>query len=360
MIIKSDSLNKLRFLLFIVFISTSCRHRDVKLKTNENNVIVGKVLNLESEGVLSTINIHIIDSLIIIQELGNTYNFTVYNKNTLKLIGKFGRQGRGPAEYLYPIMMKQKIVKKDSAYLIIFDLNRHRIDYINILGAVNKENYYPKSIKFQNQKLAQFYPMDVAVITVDSFLIGNSIRNPEGRFFCYDIYNSKLVWEPFYPIPKIMPHEGLLLRDLYMCDLALRPTGKDIASASLYFERIDLLDKKGKLVRSIVFENQDKEPVFSTTSKKQGHQYFTSISVNQDYIYAVNKDRDINNREIIDTVSLIKATWDDKGIPPEIFKLTPKVNKIAVDDNNQVLYGIKTTSSELYIFDLKQVTNNDK
>ena len=52
MFIKSDSLNKLRFLLLIVLISTSCRHRDVKLKTNENNVIVGKVLNLE--GVLST------------------------------------------------------------------------------------------------------------------------------------------------------------------------------------------------------------------------------------------------------------------------------------------------------------------
>ena len=129
MLIKSDSLNKLRFLLFIVLISTSCRHQDVKLKTNENNVIVGKVLNLE--GVLSTRNIHIIDSLIIIQESGNTYNFTVYNKNTLKLIGKFGRQGRGPSEYNVPEMMKQKIIKRDSAYLIIYDYNNKRIDSIN-------------------------------------------------------------------------------------------------------------------------------------------------------------------------------------------------------------------------------------
>jgi len=358
MFIKSDSLNKLRFLLLIVLISTSCRHRDVKLKTNENNVIVGKVLNLE--GTLSTRNIHIIDSLIIIQESGNTYNFIVYNKNTLKLIGKFGRQGRGPSEYNLLIMMKQKIMKRDSAYLIIYNLNNKRIDSINILGAINKVNYYPKSIKFRNQKLSQVYPMRTAVIAADSFLIGTSSYNPEGKFFCYDIYNNKLTWEPFYPIPKIKPHERMIM-SLYYCYLALRPTEKDIAAASLFFERIDILDKKGELVRSIVFENQDKEPDFSSPDRmppRGVHEYFTSISVTQDYIYALNIDLDTDNREIIDSVSLIKTTWEDKGIPPEIFKLSPSVMEIAVDDNNQILYGIKLFTSDIYIFDLKQATNN--
>ena len=58
-----------------------------------------------------------------------------------------------------------------------------------------------------------------------------------------------------------------MITDLYICNLALRPTGKDIAAASLFFERIDILDKKGKLVRSIVFENQDKEPDFSSSNR---------------------------------------------------------------------------------------------
>ena len=202
--------------------------------------------------------------------------------------------------------------------------------------------------------------MGTAVITADSFLIGTSRSNPGGRFFCYDIYNNKLTWEPFYPIPKKKPLERRI-SDLYMCNLALRPTGKDIAAASLFFERIDILDKKGKMVRSIVFENQNKEPDFSSSNRmppKGAYEYFTSISVTQDYIYALNIDLDTDNKEIIDSVSLIKATWDDKGIPPEIFKLSPKVMQIAVDDNNQILYGIKYLTSELYIFDLKQVTNN--
>ena len=69
-------------------------------------------------------------------------------------------------------------------------------------------------------------------------------------------------------------------------------------------------------------------------------------------------DRDAYNREIIDLVSLIKTTWEDKGIPPEIFRLSPSVMEIAVDDNNQILYGIKHFTSEIYIFDLKQVTSN--
>ena len=54
---------------------------------------------------------------------------------------------------IFRIMMKQKIIKRDSAYLIIYDLNNKRIDSINILGAINKTNYYPKSIKFRNLEI---------------------------------------------------------------------------------------------------------------------------------------------------------------------------------------------------------------
>ena len=307
------------------------------------------------EGALSTIDIHIVDSLIIIQEYGNTYNFHVYNKNTLKLIGKFGRNGRGPSEYNLPKMMKQKIIKKDSAYLIAYDLNLKRIDSINILEAINKTNYYPKSINFRNRKLSQAFPFGTAVIAADSFIVGTSPDNDEGRFFCYDIYGNHLTWEPFYPIPKITPHKHIH-NDLYNSYLALRPNEKDIAAASLFFERIDILDKKGKLKRSIIFENQDKDPDFSSPDRmppKGVHEYFTSISATQDFIYSLNIDLNIDDKEIRDTVSLIKSTWEDQGIPPKIFKMTPRVMKMAVDEENQKIYGIQLFSSDIYIFDLK-------
>jgi hypothetical protein len=357
MIIKSYSNNRLKLLLLIGVISISCGHHDVNLTTSENPLIVGKTEKLE--GSLCPTDIQTIDSLIIIREYGDSYFFHIYNKNSLKLIGKFGREGRGPFEYHIPKMMTQNIKIRDSVFLLVYDDTRKRIDFINILEAINKTNYYPISISFKNKKIAESEIINSAVMTVDSFIVGNANINginaeKEGRFFCYDIYNDNMTWEPFYPIPKIEPSERAK-GDLYTSRLALRPNGIDIAATSLFFKRIDILDKKGKLERSIIF-NQNKEPDFSNADSwppKGSHEYFTSISVSQDFIYALDIDIDVDNREIIDTVSLIKTSWEDKDGTPEIFKLTPRVLKIAVDEENKKVYGIQMCSSNIYIYDLK-------
>ena len=145
--------------------------------------------------------------------------------------------------------------------------------------------------------------------------------------------------------------------DLYTSYLALRPNGNDIASASAFFNRIDILDRKGKLKRAIVF-NQDKDPDFSKADSwppKGSHFYFASISVSQDYIYALDIDIEVDNRETTDTVSLIKTTWEDKGILPETLRLTPKVGKIKVDEENNKIFGIRSFDSDVYIYEMENL-----
>lgn len=356
--LKYDKSIRIQFLFVLFIIIVSCSHHNPSLKAQENNVIVGRSVNLE--GVFSAFDIAIIDSLMIVQEFGNKFNFTVFNKHTLKRLGGFGRSGRGLGEYTVPIMMNQKIIKNDSIYLIVFDLNLSRIDSINILKAINTINYNPEKINFRNKKLAKTYPTHSAVIASDSFLVG-TIRvrlleaKIEGKFFCWDIYNDNLTWEPFYPIPKIKPKDRML-DVLYESFLALRPDNQEIVSVSRYFERIDILDKKGKLNRSIIFENKDKEPDFSNANRvppKGAQQYFYSVAVTQDLIFALNLDWCYDNGISPDTVTLVKSSWDSTGNRPDIFKLTPRVSKIAIDKENNRLFGVKQMSSEVYVFDLK-------
>jgi len=312
---------------------------------------------IELSETLSPIDLEIIDSLIIFLTYGEPYFFHVYNKNTLKLIGKFGNEGRGPFEFHLPLMMSQKVKIRDSSYLVIFDDTRKRIDFVNILGAINTTNNYYKSINFWNKNLEQGDIIQSAVITSDSFIVGNSsiaTGNAEygGRFFCYDIYKDIITWEPFYPIPKIAPAKNSK-GDLYKSYLALRPNGSDIAAASLFFKRIDILDKQGKLKRSIIFD-QIKEPDFSKADSwppKGSHQYFTSISVSQDYIYALDIDIDVDNPVSSDTVTIVKTTWEDKGVLPEIIKMTPRVGKMRVDEESKKIYGIRSFDSFLYIYE---------
>ena len=127
------------------------------------------------------------------------------------------------------------------------------------------------------------------------------------------------------PNPDIAPN-GMFLDDIYRNCSALKPDGSSIAVASLFYKRIDILDKTGKLEHAVVFE-QEKDPDFSNANSwppKGAHEFFTSVSVSQDYIYALNIDLEVDSREIIDTVSLIKISWIENRILPKGFQTDTK------------------------------------
>jgi hypothetical protein len=336
----------------LISISTNCKNgsTSVPAPQKENQILKGQ--KFELSGTFSAIDLEIADSMMIILCYGDQYKFHVYNKNTLKFVGQFGQEGRGPSEYMLPHIMSQKLKIKDSAYLVIYDNVLRRTNFVNILRALNNVNYRPKSINSRNRKIVQLSLIRSGVISGDSIFIGASGDNYiEGRFFCYDILKDNLTWEPYFPIPKIEPIEAAK-DELYTSYLALRPNAVDIAAVSLFFRRIDILDKNGKLKRSIVL-NQDSEPDFSTVSSlsyKGLHEYFASVSVSQDFIYALDIDVVEGSHEIVDTVFLVKIPWDEVGKPPEISKLTPRVTKMEVDEGSKKLFGLVPFNSFIYVY----------
>jgi hypothetical protein len=319
-----------------------------------------KGLEFELTASLCPRDIQIIDSLIIIQAAGDSYFYHVYNKNNFKLIGRFAKSGRGPSEYIIPRMMFQKSKITDSTYLRIIDDNVNRLDIINILKASNKTNYYPRSVNFRGKKIREAFPIGAAVMSDDSLIVGTSInKENNGRFFCYDIYKDSLTWEPYYPVLKKTPHEKIL-NHLYQSEIALRPFGNDIAVASLYFKRIDILNKRGNFKRSIVFENQFKEPDFTNPNRvppKGANLYFYTLSVTEDFIYVLDMENTTDIFESVlkksrDTITLIKSKWEDNGGPPEIVRLTPRVLKISVDEENRKIYGVDGLSSSIFVYEM--------
>lgn len=339
--------------IFLVSVFSQCKNSTPHEPSPCKGPLILKGQKFELSETFSAIDLEIVDSLLIILTYGDIYKFHIYNKNTLKLIGKFGREGRGPSEYINPFIMSQKKKIRDSSYLLIHDNTLRRTNYVNILEAINKTNYYPKSFNSQNKKLSHADIIHSAVMTADSFIVGTPNIPNSGKFFCYDIYKDEIIWEPYYPITNIVPNK-MFQDELYSSYLALRPNATDIAAASLFFKRIDILDKKGKLKRSIIF-NQNKEPDFSNADSwppKGSHEYFTSISVSQDFIYALDIDLEVDNREIIDTVSLIKTYWEDKGIPPKIFRMTPKILKMEVDEESHKIFGINVFNSFIYVYEI--------
>lgn len=338
--------------LIIIVVFSNCKNTSPAgfVSLQKPQILRGKKIELTE--TFSAIDLKIIDSMLIVICYGDQHNFHVYNKNTLKLIGKFGQVGKGPSEYLAPVLMSQKLKIKDSTYLIIYDNILKRINFVNILKALSNVKYQPKSIYSRNRMISRLSIISSAVISGDSIFIGVSGDNyNEGRFFCYDFLKDNLTWEPYYPIPRIEPIEAAK-NDLYTSYLSLRPNAVDIAAASLFFRRIDILDSKGKSQRSIVF-TQDKEPDFSNVSslsRKGLHEYFTSISTSQNFIYALDIDLVVGSSEIEDTVLLVKVPWDGIVTHTEVFKLTPRVTKTAVDEEIKRIFGVVPFNSFIYVY----------
>jgi hypothetical protein len=105
---------------------------------------------------------------------GDQYKFHVYNKNTLKFVGKFGQEGRGPSEYILPIMLSQKMKVNDSIYLVTYDNSLRRINFVNILKAINNVNYCPVSINSRDRESFQLSIITSAVMSSDSLFIGKA------------------------------------------------------------------------------------------------------------------------------------------------------------------------------------------
>lgn len=350
------------FFFVLCLIITACNNTNSHNSTKVKSTIDKELKGIENplSGSSCPMDIQIVDSLIIIRDKCDEFFYHVYNKNTLKLVGKFGRKGKGPSEYLFPSMTTQSIKKGDSSYIYIYDTSVNRIDAINILEAVNRVNYYPKTLKINKKDIREFAPLYSAVIVADSLIIGSTQNHlNKGRFFQYEITNGKISYQPYYPQVKITPHR-LMLSHLYACKMALKPDGENIAVVSRYLKRIDILDKKGQYKRSIDFETLDEEPDFSSAQRippLKSHFYFDNVAVSKKFIYTVDIDKkpidNVTNMEPTrDYIFLYKIDWEGNYI--EGIKLTPRVLHIAVDEQNHKIYGVNEAyeKNSLFVYNM--------
>ena len=352
---KNNCLFKVSIVMFLLII-TSCTNSS-KFDSSTYNELKGLEIPLSESSC--PVDIQIIDNLIIIQESCDTCFFHIYNKESLKFIGKFGKKGKGPFEYQRPKMIIQSVKKNDSCILYVYDNVVNRIDEINILKAISKELYYPKTVKINHSDLQTVSSFYSAVVTADSFVVGttqNHLNN--GRFFCYEIANSKFSYQPYYPQTRVAPHK-LMLSHLYACMMALRTDGEKIAVACRYLKRIDILDKKGQHIAESIFETQDEEPDFSSNKRippLSSHIYFGSISVTNRFIFAldINKNTtaidldESNMKQSGDSIMLYRTNWDGKFI--DKMKLSPRVLKIAVDEQSNTIYGINPAYESKFLY----------
>ncbi|MBV2247996.1 MAG: hypothetical protein KUL83_12570 [Lentimicrobium sp.] len=199
------------------------------------------------------------DSLLVLISECDTIYFSVYNKNTLKLITRFGKKGKGPYDFNYPFPFKTNNLDQDNKiFFDFYNLNLPTFTSINFEGIIKMGNF-KGNIKSQITDKELFGPSEFNQLSNDN-IAGLDNDNPNGLFFIYNKSTKNMTWITYTPLFKDV--ESRYLNSLYYGTLC--SNGQTLVFAYRYLDIISFYDLDGKLLKQYSY-SQIAKPTLSTS-----------------------------------------------------------------------------------------------
>lgn len=318
----------------------------------------------ESHNIMVRPNyIDVIGSKLILVERGRSPIFTVYSTPELERIGRFGRYGKGPGEFLKGIRYTYQYQRTENGIAFwVFGLNDRKLKLINLnesLKGVVKIERELKIPRVMPLEYNLFYINDEMMAGTSTYQVKshyNQKRNKPlgGHFFVMNPITSEVKW--FKPDPEI-PYSGYKsMGSVYSDSPKIKPDGSLIAAPNKFFSKIDIYRTNGDRVITIKLPSPDNELVLpgpSTEHWFEGHYYYYGCFVTDKYIYAhyVN----VKGRDHYDSKHKSQIhVFDWSGNPICLYKTDTAMDYIAVDEANGIIYGgHDITEGDLTVFRLR-------
>ena len=282
----SKIISSLALALMILLLGTGC-----STETSISNVVeyedFQKEFKLKSEveewlDLWECSDLRIYGKILVAIDFKRERIFHVYNLETKKLIGSFGRFGNGPNEY-------SRAPKFTSVYsyegidliIQIYDHNRKTLQNINLTKSI-EDGYVSETSKIKFPDISAAYSFmlnDSMVFDRDSSIL--LIRNPlTGEL----TYNHEAVH-----LPQSLPekHEKIA-RYMY---LEKAPNIDTIVSSFNIIKRLHIYNTKGELLKVI---KEPGEHIFNTGKRdiyENNLIHFTRTFLSEKYILVLNQNR---------------------------------------------------------------------
>jgi hypothetical protein len=335
-------------LILLIFISCNNnrvdRNQTIFVKSLKTTSLIGR--NICISNVFEPNSLTVQDSFLIIVDAKSEYCFHIYNTKTFKLVNEFGKRGRGPDEFINPVITSIK--SENDGYrddLIIYDRTRRRLSQINISNKISNPQYKIKSellpkqmlnvtnIIYRNDSIALYIPYDEG--------------NP-GRFSIYNFNKESRTFTPYLPKLgfKVNP---VNLYPIYATSSSCVNINKNrfVAIPALLSE-LDFFNLAGEYLHSSVIERcneikyaKNEKIIFDMPGVSY---YFTNVLSVNDTIYALitgKKYPDFRNKT---TSEIFVFDWDGK--PIEKFLLDREIYLFSYDRNNNSFIGYSPNDQE--------------
>lgn len=347
-------MNNNKILLFFLVAFSSC----VDMKKELNDEFLDKLLfdsitdieaefiNIDKFIINAAMDLKLFNNLLIVEDfIQQPHCFFVVDLSQNEVIATFPNKGKGPGEIINPSMNPYIT---DVGTLQLFDPNTRRIceyslDLTN-LGKVISEIKLPQVLYKDNGFILECFHIDNSFIAIGN---GNPFFS-KYRFLHLNEDNNHSFTGEIEKIPSHINNETFQKIMMYVRRVEIKPDKSKILFVSYIGGRME------------IFENMNtKEGIQNTISKNFSPYIFTEdeynvvwnddtiigfedIFVTNDYIYALYNGCKGDEYEYPSTIKVFN--WD--GLPVRQFNLNTNLRSIAVDEENNCIYGIFYTNSD--------------
>lgn len=270
-------------LLFHVLLIAGCEGGEGSAATFQETIRVSG-MPVEDIRVLSSgnINLAVVDTFLVVQR-GQEPFFKIYSTNTHALLGAFGREGRGPGEFLKPTLLKQETQDPSGIYFVhAFDLTTQRLSSINLLDVVNGGGGVSQETVFEDIFFSYFHYRDSELLVATAA--------GQGRFLLHDYVDAQSRNIPYVPQTDFeMPTS--VKEVAYRSAVVVNKEEGLIAAAPYLLGQVDYFNFDGDHVRSTVFEKpgeHQEELSESVGALEQIEIQIVHLEVSNDLIYGLN------------------------------------------------------------------------
>ena len=350
----SDINIKIIFSSLLIILGSACtnqRQDEVGISTVEmptfesyelNSVVhklSGNAIFIQSGDIIS-----IGDQYLILTNSQENSLFKVYALPDLTFLYSWGKQGRGPDEFLVaPITNLNQVDER----VYVYELGTRELKSYQVTDSTFS-NLRTNSISYEGQTNVH---TSLTVVT-DSLVIAEY-----GKEHADDDYEY-IALEPDNETPKFK--FGDYLTDdqqgfeRYFSDFkttAASPNSHRIASFYLYHNRLKIFDDKGELLHN----RQVRDSELLNRDIIQGEfQYRIIMDVSESFIFSMGIYK--NREEIADSTDNMMTTfeiWDWNGKPLQRVRFDRFINHFTVSDELQKVYGYSDLiNDEIYEYDI--------
>lgn len=326
----------------IVLIFFSCSYKgpnDLVLRAfSKVENLKMKSTMIKSSEIGEIVDLLVIDSFLISDEIFSKKIFKLYNLRTGKLLSNFINKGKGPNEMIFPHLLNYY----DSDCFTSFDSNSKELIYFSLNEILNQNYQFHRKekIEFTTEKsfAAKSYLLNDSMLLCTGFL-------KKGQYCIYNL-NSKNS-EYFLDYPYDEKHKGETNEtkgQAFQCEISIKPDRKKFANVTgaifeiCEFHNIEINRIFRKVYYFPVYKVVQNHAAFDSTQPYGFH----SITSTDSFIFMIYSGRSMKEYgdEYYAGKNLLVFDWN--GNPVVNFILDRYLKRYTLDASQMKIYGYCT------------------